>query len=170
MRAWEGGTGLESLEDVAVRRVFRSRALKRQIVEDTLEPGASVSRVARKYGVTANQVFGWRLLYQQGKLELRSKDLVEVPNPANAHVPDAVPALLPVQLVDALPVRPGAVAHGDAAGVSAHSESPQAHPPVGLLAAGSMHVELGQARVRIDGAADAATLRTLIACLRGIER
>ena len=38
-----------------VRR-YRSVAEKRRIVELTLEPGASVARVARANGVNANQV------------------------------------------------------------------------------------------------------------------
>jgi hypothetical protein len=33
-------------------------------VEETLVPGASVSRVARRHDVNANQVFHWRKLYQ----------------------------------------------------------------------------------------------------------
>jgi transposase len=37
-------------------------------VEETLEAGASVARVALKYGVNANQVFQWRRLYRDGKL------------------------------------------------------------------------------------------------------
>ena len=38
-------------------------------MEETLEPGASVARVARAHGVNANQVFAWRRLYRQGLLE-----------------------------------------------------------------------------------------------------
>jgi transposase len=34
--------------------------LKRRIVAETLEPGASVSIVARRHDVNANQVFKWR--------------------------------------------------------------------------------------------------------------
>jgi transposase len=37
-------------------------------VEETFETGASVARVALKYGVNANQVFQWRRLYRDGKL------------------------------------------------------------------------------------------------------
>ena len=37
-------------------------------MEETLEAGASVARVALKYGVNANQVFQWRRLYRDGKL------------------------------------------------------------------------------------------------------
>ncbi len=35
-------------------------ALKRRIVAETLEPGASVSIVARRHDVNANQLFKWR--------------------------------------------------------------------------------------------------------------
>jgi transposase len=35
-------------------------ALKRQIVAETEEPGASVSVIARRHDVNANQVFKWR--------------------------------------------------------------------------------------------------------------
>jgi len=38
-------------------------ALKREIVAATLNPGASVSVVARAYDVNANQVFSWRRRY-----------------------------------------------------------------------------------------------------------
>ena len=51
------------------RRRFRSVEEKRRIVEEALEPGASVARVARAHGVNANQLFGWRRLYLQGQLE-----------------------------------------------------------------------------------------------------
>ena len=43
-------------------------AEKRRIVEETLEPDASVARVARAHGVNANQVFHWRRQYRQGLL------------------------------------------------------------------------------------------------------
>ena len=35
-------------------------ALKRQLVAETLEPGASVSIVARRHDLNANQLFKWR--------------------------------------------------------------------------------------------------------------
>src|SRR3954470_23681057 len=41
-------------------------SLKREIVAATLLPGASVSRVARRYDVNANQVFAWRRRYRDG--------------------------------------------------------------------------------------------------------
>jgi transposase len=45
---------------------------KQRVVEETLEPGASVARVARAHGINANQVFTWRRLYRQGLLERAS--------------------------------------------------------------------------------------------------
>ena len=48
------------------QRRYRSwpESLKREIVAASLVPGASVSRVARRYDVNANQVFAWRRRYQ----------------------------------------------------------------------------------------------------------
>ena len=50
------------------KRQRRSIAKKRKIVEQTMQPGASVARVAQQHGVNANQVFYWRKLYRQGRL------------------------------------------------------------------------------------------------------
>lgn len=52
-----------------LKRQHRSPELKRQIVEETLAPGASVARVARAHGVNANQVIAWHRQYQQGLLK-----------------------------------------------------------------------------------------------------
>lgn len=41
---------------------------KRQIVEETLVPGASVAMVARRHELNANVLFAWRRLYQAGRL------------------------------------------------------------------------------------------------------
>jgi transposase len=54
----------------APRKKLRRRSIKerREIVEETLIAGASVSRVARRHDVNANQVFYWRKLYREGRL------------------------------------------------------------------------------------------------------
>ena len=61
--------------EVGVRRGGRRQRFsleqKRQMVEATLAPGASVARVAREHGVNANQVFAWRKSYKEGLLEDR---------------------------------------------------------------------------------------------------
>ena len=59
-------------------------ALKRSIVEETLQPGASVARIARQHGINANQVFLWRKAYREGLL------------------PESKPTLLPVTLAPSM--------------------------------------------------------------------
>lgn len=61
-----------------------SPALKRSIVEETLQPGASVARIARKHGINANQVFLWRKAYREGLL------------------PEGMPTLVPVTLAPSM--------------------------------------------------------------------
>ena len=53
-----------------VRKRRRTIKERRDIVEETLVPGASVARVARRHDVNANQVFYWRKLYREGQLGL----------------------------------------------------------------------------------------------------
>jgi transposase len=59
-------TAIESTRQEKRRR--RSVEEKRRIVEETLEAGASVARVARRHAVNANQVFYWRKRYREGQL------------------------------------------------------------------------------------------------------
>src|ERR1035441_8830906 len=54
------------------KRQRRSIAKKRKIVEQTMQPGSSVARVAQQHGVNANQLFYWRNLYRQGRLGEKS--------------------------------------------------------------------------------------------------
>lgn len=105
-------------------RTSRSPELRRQIVEETLAPGASVSLVARAHNVNANLVVTWRRRYRQ--------ELLQNSNPST---------ILPVRIV-----------------------SPKSAPPI-PRAAGVLHLELPHAHLRIDGAPDPATLRTLLAHL-----
>src|SRR5579871_7028491 len=101
-------------------RQFRSKQERRQIVEETLKPSASVALVARAHGVNANQVFKWRRQYKQGRLET-----------------DVVTTLLPVKVTDVIrTVRP------------AQRRKSRARK------SGIIDVDLGHARVRIEGAAD----------------
>ena len=41
---------------------------KLEIVKQSIEPGSSVSMVARQFGITAAQLFQWRKAYLQGSL------------------------------------------------------------------------------------------------------
>ena len=47
-------------------------------MEETLEAGSSVARVAMKHGVNANQVFKWRRLYEAGRLGQRGARTVQL--------------------------------------------------------------------------------------------
>lgn len=80
------------------RRRNRSwpEALKREIVAASLAPGASVSVVARRYDVNANQVFSWRRRFR------------DVPTAAAVK---AASRLVPVMVTP----EPGAVARQPAA-------------------------------------------------------
>jgi transposase len=77
-------TTIETGEDVERQR--RSVAEKRRIVEETLEGGASVARVARRHAVNANQVFYWRKQYREGRLGK---------SPSSKFLPVAVTADIP---------------------------------------------------------------------------
>ena len=51
--------------EVMFRRRRWSEARKRRIVAESYQPGVSVSVVARRHDVNANQVFGWRRQYRE---------------------------------------------------------------------------------------------------------
>ena len=59
---------MDHLEGSRRVRRWRSVAEKRQIVNLTLEPGASVALIARAHGLNANQVFKWRRAFERGEL------------------------------------------------------------------------------------------------------
>ena len=108
----------------AAKRRYRSKQERRQIVEETLQPGASVAVIARQHGVNANQVFYWRKLYREGRLD----------------VGPATPQLMPVRI----------------------SEVVSAEPAPTKFYAGVIVVELGRARIRIEGAVDVDSLRLVL--------
>ena len=49
---------------------LHSRPFKRSIVEQSLAAGASVAVLARENGLNANQIFAWRKLYREGRLDV----------------------------------------------------------------------------------------------------
>ena len=69
-------------------------------MEETLEAGSSVARVAMKHGVNANQVFKWRRLHEAGGLGTRASREVQLlpvrvseeQAASRAEAPDAAPA------------------------------------------------------------------------------
>lgn len=65
---------MDTSEQVAIETASRGKRRRRsveekwRIVQETLEAGASVARVARRHAVNANQVFYWRKKYREGRL------------------------------------------------------------------------------------------------------
>lgn len=119
--------------EIRTGKRFRSKAERRQIVEETMKPGASVSQVARAHDVNANQVFHWRRQYRAGWFD----------ESAGAKPT----ALLPVRVSDTVD-----------AGVRPRRESKAVTP-------GSIEIDFGHARVRIEGSADPECVRAAVAGL-----
>jgi transposase len=104
------------------KRRHRSKEERRRIAKESLVPGASVAVIARAHGVNANQVFHWRKLYREGRLDAG-------PSP-----------LLPVRITEVFETPPAPIA-------------PQT---------GAIHIELGRARIHVEGAADPETVRAIL--------
>jgi transposase len=72
------------------KRRYRSKLERRKIVEETFVPGASVAVIARSHGVNANQVFNWRKMYHDGRLD----------------VPPSATQFLPARIINSSHVEP----------------------------------------------------------------
>ena len=116
-----------------------SEALKRDLVERSLQPGASVSAIAQEHGINANLLFNWR------RLHLRAQMPCLTPAPP--------PALLPVTIETAAP-QPVAI---------------QAPATAARAPTGAIEIEIGSARVRLRGTVDEASLRNVLRALSELE-
>lgn len=126
---------------------YRTKAERRSIVEETFKSGASVSRVARAHDVNANQVFHWRLQYRKGLLDEKTS------NPTTALVPVKVAGVVTgTQRKQSTIIRK-----------SRSVIERERHREIG----GSIDIDLGHARVRIEGSADPDCVR---AALEGLRR
>jgi transposase len=93
------------------RRRHRSEALKREIVEASLTPGSSVSLVARRYDVNANQVFARRRRYRAGSAEPTALQLMPVTvtsDQPTALAPARASELIEIELASGYRLRGGA--------------------------------------------------------------
>jgi len=92
-------------KETDVLRVKRRRydaAFKREVVNQTWEAGASVARVAREYGINANQVFKWR----------RQQLLVDQVQSVEDTVTDTAVALVAVDVITEKERSPSAMSDG----------------------------------------------------------
>ena len=121
-------TNFQPIISTNARGHYRQHPLefKRALVALSLEPGASVARIAREHGVNANQVFSWRRLYQQGRL--------------GVHTSLRDDGLLPVVLAPTAPAPSNTSFDAD----------------------GTIVLELGEVRVRIEGQPNAAILAQVL--------
>lgn len=111
---------------------------KRRIVEETLQPGVSVSRIAREHDINTNLIFTWRRQHARGELV------------SSQGAPPPV-ALLPVHVADAVsPSEPPMPAAAKAV-----------EPRRGLI-----EIDLPSASVRIHGSVEGETLRQVLEALQ----
>src|SRR3954452_16317195 len=85
-------------------------SLKREIVAATLLPGSSVSRVARRYDVNANQVFAWGRRYRDvasEPAELRLLPVTVTPDPPEEMALAGAGALIEIVLAGGYRLRVG---------------------------------------------------------------
>jgi transposase len=116
--------------------------LKRQIVEETLLPGTTVSSVARLYGVTAPCLFRWRKELGYGSVGGQTEfAAVQIGVPEGAAAIEESPALeVPIPLPNLLSERP----------------------------AGGMEIELaGGRKLRFDPGTDPDSIRRVVELLEG---
>jgi transposase len=125
---------IQAAAEGAGKQHRRSKQERRQIVEETLRPGASVAVIARAHGVNANQVYRWQRLYRAGLLDVRP----------------AASKLLPVRISEAV-----------------HNDRLITEQKLSCAACGTIYIEIGNARMRIEGAADPDSIR---AALEGLRR
>jgi transposase len=132
---------IEVITGIERRRKWSAQE-KVAIVAESLAEGAVVSEVARRHGLSPQQLFGWRS---------RLRDAVKGSAPSS----DATPAFVPAIVEDepsssAAPALPAAVATS-AAGV----------------APAPIEIALGGVIVRVRGEADPRALMTVLKALRG---
>lgn len=105
---------------------------KAEILTACMVPGSKIAEVARRYGVSRGLLWTWR---RQAMDDL---------------VAETTPRFVPLRIEDG-DAEPSAVATGSAA------------PPSGRdRAAGSIEIEIGCARVRVEGAVDPEVLRQVL--------
>ena len=128
---------LEVITGTGRRRRF-SDDYKARIVEETLAPGAVVSEVARRHGLSPQQLFGWR---RQARQPIAPR--------TDPTAPQFVPAVIEAQLPEA-PVRR-----------RSHSAMRQADRTCGII-----EIEIDGVTVRVGRGADAKTVATVLRALK----
>lgn len=129
-------------QDIRAKPTRRRHAqtFKRELVERSLQPGASVSGIALANGVNTNMLFRWR------REQLRAAKGAPGHRAAQA-------VLLPVKVV---PVTTASTQPAVVGSVCASA-------PAGVI-----EIDIGSVRVRLQGAVDEANVRCVLHTLRSI--
>lgn len=140
------------------RRREWSHDEKMRILLESAEPGANISEVARRNGLSPQQLFGWRR--EARTLLADATPVVEMPRHKLRHPGKGsrakrkdgspggpVPSFAPVVLV-------------------APAAGPPPSPPSSSEPPGVIEIVIGETTVRILGAVDARTLEAVLAAVR----
>jgi transposase len=122
---------LEVITGTGRRRRF-SDDDKARIIEETLVPGAVVSEIARRHGLSPQQLFGWRRQARQ---------------PASASTEMAAPLFVPALVEATLPER----------AVRRRGRNRPLDEVAGII-----EIEIGSVTVRVGSGADARTVTAVI--------
>ncbi|SCK08945.1 transposase [Variovorax sp. HW608] len=125
------------------RRRHHDRAFKAKLVEQSMQPGASASAVAREHGINANLLFTWRREHARAGTVARSAESA---------------VLLPVRLAgpaEEMLAEQGAQESSGLAPATNRSSRP-----------GVIELELAGAHLRLRGTVDEASLCSVLRALR----
>ncbi len=131
----------------AGRRRRWSRADKVRIVVESLEPGANVSEVARRNGLSPQQLFAWRR-EADARPEPRRK---AAPQSQPPEISEAAPGFAPVVIAAPTPSLP-----------SVPSQRPAAD-------SGMIEIAIGGAVVRIIGQVETSMLTAVLRAVRKVS-
>ena len=134
-----------SEQDTQARRRRRehSPALKRELIERSLQPGASVSGIALDSGINANLLFKWR------REHLRA-------GARGTATAISTPVLLPVTI------------ESPTSQIAAAPSPPPASAPAARANTGVIEIEIGGSRVRLRGSVDETSLRAVLTALHSL--
>ena len=169
---------LELITGTGRRRRWSSDEKARILVE-SLRPGANISDVARRNGLSPQQLFGWRRDVRcdpaVGRSGAPSKNVREPDHAAPMPNPQPSPRPIrgrPKHDRGGAPSADKAPAHFAAVVIAAPAASPPPSPPAGgsppdRFQPGAIEITIGDAVVRVRGQVDVAVLA---AALRAVRR
>ena len=123
------------------------RSFKAGLVEQSLQPGASVAVIARNNGINANLLFKWRRDHK------RETMAASMPTPLSPTV------LVPVRIEPASLVSLGSTMDSTSTAGTVPSSRPVAR-------SGVIEIEFAGAQLRVRGAVDEAALCSVLRALR----